>query len=76
MTLANSKAVLRPKVCICTCRQMLKDGKTCQVSTNDDDSELDDYRCRAVVRCQLSLTKDAPQIWEYDVLTRYDFKSG
>lgn len=35
-------------------RQTANDGKTCQVTTHDDDSDSDDYQDRVVFRCDLS----------------------
>lgn len=64
MESAKSKAGISSKVFICLDQQTVKDGRTCQVSTHDDDSDMDDYRYRVVFRCELSSAQDALQILE------------
>lgn len=64
MESAKTKAGISSKVFICLDQQTVKDGRTCQISTHDDDSDEDDYHYRVIFRCELSSAQDALQILE------------
>lgn len=54
MAAAKDKEGISSKAFILLDRQTASDGKTCQVTTHDDDSDEEDYQDRVVFRCDLS----------------------
>lgn len=64
MESAKTKTGISSKVFTCLDQQTVKDGRTCQISTHDDDSDMDDYHYRVIFRCELSSAQDALQILE------------
>lgn len=54
MAAAKGKEGISSKAFVILDRQTANDGKTCQVTTHDDDSDEDDYQDRVVFRCDLS----------------------
>lgn len=54
MAAAKGKEGMSSKAFVILDQQTAKDGKTCQVTTHDDDSDDDNYQDRVVFRCDLS----------------------
>lgn len=54
MAAAKGKEGISSKAFLVLDQQTAKDGKTCQVTTHDDDSDEEDYQDRVVFRCDLS----------------------
>lgn len=54
MAAAKGKGGISSKAFVILDRQTANDGKTCQVTTHDDDSDDDNYQDRVVFRCDLS----------------------
>lgn len=54
MVTAKGKEGISSKAFVILDEQTAKDGKTCQVTTHDDDSDEDNYQDRVVFRCDLS----------------------
>lgn len=54
MAAAKGKEGISYKAFVILDQQTAKDGKTCQVTTHDDDSDEDNYQDRVVFRCDLS----------------------
>lgn len=54
MAAAKGKEGISSKAFVILDQQTAKDGKTCQVTTHDDDSDEDNYQDRVAFRCDLS----------------------
>lgn len=64
MAAAKMKESISSKVFIVLDKQTAKDGKTCQVTTHDDDSDEDNYESRVPFRCELTSALAAAQALE------------
>lgn len=64
MAAARIKKGISAKVFIVLDAQTAKDGKTCQVTTHDDDSDEDSYEYRVPFRCELTSALAAAQALE------------
>ena len=51
---AKAREGISSKAFVILDRQTVEDGKTCQVTTHDDDSDEDNYQDRIPFRCELS----------------------